>query len=333
MHAAIQAAVFSSKESFDSQSSVLRLLLKESKTDIIEEEEDLNEIYGEFRGSKTLFLFLQHQSRHVYTDRPIGERLYIAASLLATEYEHNRADLVKLALGCEITAETVGNYITTSGRTYLHVAAGAVGSMYYSERIACYEDEVLDGGFELSDRDPSNQQNGLRKLLREIIAAVVDPHLKDQYDDTALRYMVFSFVYKMKLLKHYNKLVGGLRAVTRIFLEDLKSCGVDLQLYGTRESEILTDLKRDGYIWDVWILFRDLVSEDPRIQDPFSERRIDVDEWAITIYGFAFGPEPEDWHFYLSEPTDELAGDFWNWVEEDDDWLPDEMPPGTWVEE
>ncbi|RYO82477.1 hypothetical protein DL766_006336 [Monosporascus sp. MC13-8B] len=96
----------------------------------------------------------------------------------------------------------------------------------------------------------------------------------------------------------------------------LKAAGINVTGYGCREMELLRDtsLTRDsipclGYYqeckWDV--------------PDPV---------WrgvSIRLMGYKYGPEPEDWDVYWSEPTDEFAGDFWELVEN-----PPLQVPGAW---
>ncbi|KAF2158894.1 hypothetical protein M409DRAFT_61242 [Zasmidium cellare ATCC 36951] len=47
-----------------------------------------------------------------------------------------------------------------------------------------------------------------------------------------------------------------------------------------------------------------------------------------TILGFAYGPEPKDWHFLFSAEHDHWVGQFWRMVEE-----PERQIPGAWIEQ
>ncbi|RYP11636.1 hypothetical protein DL767_011113 [Monosporascus sp. MG133] len=92
----------------------------------------------------------------------------------------------------------------------------------------------------------------------------------------------------------------------------LKAAGINVTEYGRREMELLRDTA----------LTRDFV---------FSRRypqKVPGPVWrgfSIRLMGYKYGPEPEDWDVYWSEPTDEFAGDFWELVEN-----PPLQVPGAW---
>lgn len=55
---------------------------------------------------------------------------------------------------------------------------------------------------------------------------------------------------------------------------------------------------------------------------------------SFTLIGFTHGPLPENWHFWFSEPTDELMREFWTLVGDRDVKTLEEITiPGSWVEE
>lgn len=51
--------------------------------------------------------------------------------------------------------------------------------------------------------------------------------------------------------------------------------------------------------------------------------------WSRKIINFSFGPQVEDWRFFISWPFDEWAGEFWHMVE--DGFRP--PMPGSWIKE
>ncbi|KAI0455437.1 hypothetical protein F5B21DRAFT_503254 [Xylaria acuta] len=102
----------------------------------------------------------------------------------------------------------------------------------------------------------------------------------------------------------------------RVWLSTLKEEGVDLVDYGRRELEIIHDEEtyRD---WDVAVSY-------PRRQDePYLYYRT-----PFRLIGFTYGPNPEDWVIYLSEPTDLFAGEFWGAINN-----PQPKIPGSWVDD
>lgn len=49
---------------------------------------------------------------------------------------------------------------------------------------------------------------------------------------------------------------------------------------------------------------------------------------CVHLINVTLGPNIEDWKVWISWPLDEWAGDFWNWVES-----PEEFLPGSWIED
>ncbi|KAI0881566.1 uncharacterized protein GGS22DRAFT_172473 [Annulohypoxylon maeteangense] len=93
-----------------------------------------------------------------------------------------------------------------------------------------------------------------------------------------------------------------------LWLKALKLAGIDLNTYGHREHDMFID--NDHHF---------IVEQNP--SNVLQSRLL------FYLIGFKFGPEPEDWELYWAEPTDELAGDFWDLIEN-----PPLHIPGSWVE-
>jgi hypothetical protein len=45
------------------------------------------------------------------------------------------------------------------------------------------------------------------------------------------------------------------------------------------------------------------------------------------ILRLKYGPDPEDWHLFVTNPIDELVGELWEMVERSL-----EVMPGTWID-
>ena len=89
------------------------------------------------------------------------------------------------------------------------------------------------------------------------------------------------------------------------WLRLLRDCGVDLEEYGQNQT---FDIKRC---------------------------RSHNEKYPVYLYlhmvGFCYGPNPENWHFWLAEPTDELAGEFWRLIDSYSE--PSVLRiPGGWIE-
>lgn len=99
--------------------------------------------------------------------------------------------------------------------------------------------------------------------------------------------------------------------VLSVILLALKDAGRELLEYGSKEKQLQ---------------HRGLVDTD------FSVLRVrrGLSQWdtsTIRLIGFDYGPEPEDWRLWWSEPTDEFAGEFWHMIEN-----PWERIPGAWID-
>jgi hypothetical protein len=103
----------------------------------------------------------------------------------------------------------------------------------------------------------------------------------------------------------------------KTFLKDLEASGIDIDTYGRREKEI----------HDTQLIQRDFpyyfnCKPWHQMRKPL---RCTVTTWHLV--GFTYGPSPDDWCFWGSDPTDVFAGDFWHMLEN-----PWERMPGAWVE-
>ncbi|KAI0481799.1 hypothetical protein F4859DRAFT_529542 [Xylaria cf. heliscus] len=102
----------------------------------------------------------------------------------------------------------------------------------------------------------------------------------------------------------------------RIWLRTLKEEGFDLVRYGRRELEML-------YGGEIYRDFDVAVSYPRRQNEPYLYYRT-----PFRLIGFTYGPNPEDWVIYLSEPTDLFAGEFWGMISN-----PQLNIPGSWVDD
>lgn len=91
----------------------------------------------------------------------------------------------------------------------------------------------------------------------------------------------------------------------QLWLEQLEAVGVDLSEYG----------KAEEFIWKNQTIRREF--------EMWSEISI-----TLRVIGFTYGATPKDWHLWLSDPTDEYVGEFWNMIER-----PVEVMPGAWPQE
>ncbi|KAB5575317.1 hypothetical protein GE09DRAFT_591201 [Coniochaeta sp. 2T2.1] len=98
----------------------------------------------------------------------------------------------------------------------------------------------------------------------------------------------------------------------QIWLYAVKSAGIDLLSYAALEMRSLQEIcGRPGKVIVPW----------PPCQRSGSRA-------VARLLGITYGPEPEDWQLWWTEPTDVYAGEFWRTVERD---IP--LLPGSWVDD
>jgi hypothetical protein len=91
------------------------------------------------------------------------------------------------------------------------------------------------------------------------------------------------------------------------WLQTLQGFGIDLERYGKTEHK----------------LFYQESSSWRNLEFLIPGRGEEV--YPLRLIGLQVGPEPEDWKAWLSEPSDEFAGDFWDMLEH-----PERTIPGAW---
>ncbi|KAB5518186.1 hypothetical protein GE09DRAFT_1259576 [Coniochaeta sp. 2T2.1] len=98
----------------------------------------------------------------------------------------------------------------------------------------------------------------------------------------------------------------------QVWLLAIKGAGIDLLSYAALEMRTLQETC--GKPGEVIVPWPPYPRSGPRA--------------VSRLLGITYGPEPEDWKLWWTEPTDVYAGEFWRAVERD---VP--LLPGSWVEE
>lgn len=146
-----------------------------------------------------------------------------------------------------------------------------------------------------------------RLAFKGASAEDLSPKSKRHSNMTPLMYMVYSVTFRADYLIKDRR-----RKFLRIFcffLQDLKTCGIDLEEYGSSE-------------WCAWRSCQ-LPCLDAGIFTSIAYR-------GPRLASFSYGPEPKDWSFELDYFTPEYARGFWDMVEEPPP--PSPSMPGAWVE-
>ncbi|KAK2753517.1 hypothetical protein FQN54_007907 [Arachnomyces sp. PD_36] len=123
---------------------------------------------------------------------------------------------------------------------------------------------------------------------------------------------MFDFPEHGRLKWLNEKLLDMKYTPVQILAKALEAAGVDLLRVGNEERSLLA---------------KDLVDQDItiRLEGPHcSKPRVG----KVRLISITHGPKPEDWHCWLSDFTDEFAGEFWEMVELDEPRL---RLPGAWI--
>lgn len=131
-----------------------------------------------------------------------------------------------------------------------------------------------------------------RRLFREVLEAGIDVHQIVAGWTPLLTLLGSQISEQWTWTYPSSRCKDDWNRALREWLADLKAAGIDLNQFGWREDSIL----KSGMVE------RDLKWR--RSRDHF-----------VRLIGFRYGPFPDDWSIWCSEPTDEFAGEFWAMTE------------------
>ncbi|KAF4629247.1 hypothetical protein G7Y89_g8899 [Cudoniella acicularis] len=274
----------------DGMLNIIRLLMYET-------EPNLRSLSG-FGGSEEAFLLLRQQSIPLYYSTPFYERAMIAFSLVDRLLATARLFQIALSDG-ELEADAY-KYQDATGKSLLHAAAEAFGRSASLARSGfCWAylflDCVLAGCNVHSIRVDHSRTPSRRTPFLEIIHGFLQ--LSPMHVGTSPR---------------------RIEGLITFYLTILKKSGIDLCVYGREEKRLHDeDLVDKTFQYTFWpASFR----QNPRVAWSSA-----IGSWDLI--GFAYGPSPDDWSIWGSQPTDIFAGDFWRMIES-----PWERMPGAWLE-
>ena len=158
-------------------------------------------------------------------------------------------------------------------------------------------------------------------FLKHLVNAGADIHLKCTANRTPmmLAASIPAHIFLRDFSDKYVRVELGFDTiamiVVRAWLKALLAAGVDLQRYGKAEKDLhLRGEVNRCFSSSYWL---------PGKGFELSEYKPEI-TWRLI--SFTYGPSPQDWQFWFSEPTDKFAGQFWNMIEH-----PELIMPGAWV--
>ncbi|KAI1392454.1 uncharacterized protein F4822DRAFT_129772 [Hypoxylon trugodes] len=124
---------------------------------------------------------------------------------------------------------------------------------------------------------------------------------------TALFHLLYGFTKHNWPFNRRTGIIRKMKTMFRYWLEDLSSCGVDLQSYGRMEKAIFKENNLKAIFWRCsW--YSDMVN--------------------FRLDSFQYGSTPGDWKSFWDFDIERFAGDFWALVE-----MPRYPMPGSWVDD
>ncbi|KAL3458369.1 hypothetical protein BJX64DRAFT_279957 [Aspergillus heterothallicus] len=161
----------------------------------------------------------------------------------------------------------------------------------------------------------SGNKDSWRRMLRDGVAASADLHkLTSDWPQTPLVSYFDAYIFFFDKIKSSK---WSLLSPLRNWVSELKAVGVDIEAYGAKENA----LHKSGRSFMEFYLHKgaliDILSTDEIIEDSLEFRVLD----------FTYGPEPDDWYIWVTNPLDEFAGEFWELVNRQS-----EIMPGTWID-
>jgi hypothetical protein len=288
-----------------------------------------------FQGTVSSFRLLLSLYPNYY-NLPFRSRAYVTMEI--SDGFVNSPDVVRAALGTvdssefdlEILPEEY--YVSNPDSTLLQCVATRLGHSVFEptyrpsrgERYGALYRSTVDS-LSIPVTDMCNDENyplcGWEAFVGQLIRAGADPNYETARGTALIRVVAAAFAfpsngnpyspyYTSPTFECALRKPGNGWLALLAWLRVLKDSGVDLEAYGHNETLIFS---REDAEWPGRKILLYGFDHDVRAY--------------LSLIAFEFGPNPEDWKFWFSDPTDQLVGEFWDMVEH-----PERRIPGAWDE-
>ncbi|KAL3447631.1 hypothetical protein BJX65DRAFT_89859 [Aspergillus insuetus] len=163
----------------------------------------------------------------------------------------------------------------------------------------------------------TDNADGWRQMLRDAGEGLAD---LQQVSSTLCETPLITFLraWGESLDRYRSYRWSSFTSALRKWVSELQAVGVDLEEYGELEREMHRNGDVDRQI-EMTVIQGDM--------NYFKATDPPADRLKFRLLDFTYGPEPEDWFVWVTNPLDEFAGQFWRMVEREV-----EVMPGTWVD-
>jgi hypothetical protein len=250
-----------------------------------------------FHGNTKTFAWLLRASNCTYQKRSVEECVLFALKVCRS-HSREMSRLARIILKGRDMNKYLCSIHDMDHITLLYCAAWNLG-MFLSGAFGHYEAELED-------------LQHLRALIKDLVKSGSNMHAITRSGLTPILGILQSFTY------HYRRQPFGLRAYERgnmafqIWLKELHDSGVDLENYGREEKRLLESQRVE----------REWVCNEYHGSGSRTWRR-----FKIRLIGFSYGPEPEEWRFWLVPVMKDYFTDFWDMIEH-----PERAMPGAWID-
>ncbi|KAJ5787284.1 hypothetical protein N7457_002274 [Penicillium paradoxum] len=292
---------------FQSSIPYMRVLFRHLHITYDSTTEATNGLFRYFHGTPEDFLFLQRACFPSFYQLPLSDRIKMAIGIVGLSCFHPyMPDLFKTIIGKDVL-EAKEIQLKFRSRRYPSTTI----FHFVARNMGCEQEPPLPFGLKLPGTSMQTQcaswyqaKTSWWGLFQEYLHTGANIHDLVEGRTIFLSFLTGYDNHSSWLTSQRRR--NDLGSATELWLKALQANGVDLKQFGRAEL----------VIWRNENIRKEFVAHGCH------------DRLAKRIIGFTYGPSPEDWHLWVSEPTDRFAGEFWSLIER-----PVEVMPGTWPEQ
>ena len=251
-----------------------------------------------FRGNPQTFAWLLQASNSTYQTRSVEECVLFAIAVCSCDTRDMWGKMRVILNGREIDKDLCGIVDRKDENTLLHCATRNLGSLF-------------SGKFAAQEALPKDLQH-LGALIRDLVKGGSNLHSLTLGGLTPMLSVLPDFLSQHCGCLDSLTAGNGASEPLKFWLKELQDSGVDLERYGSEEKLILRTegvAREWGYLSWSW-------------------RERDNVRRKLRLINFTYGPELDDWKFWLAPVIPNYFMDFWEMIGH-----PERAVPGSWEEE
>ncbi|RDW81543.1 ankyrin repeat domain-containing protein [Aspergillus mulundensis] len=254
-----------------------------------------------FGGPPEVLTMINSRCFERYSELPLDVRFNRAIRLNTFMNHFPNPAVIRIAMGGGDHIDPAAFILDDRGETLLHKIAEGMATDISAKR----SDKIAEW----------------RRLLAEATSAGSDLNKVANFAYRPRRSPLLGFLFNFVPFdcKGYWRQPKNFTHILRLWIVELKLTGIDLETYGEKELALYTSHAVFPSL-PIWLD----CDKFPGQYRSVNQRREGL--WARILY-LEYGPEPEDWHIYVTNPVDELVGEFWESIQRSL-----EVMPGTWVD-